>query len=337
MKQLVSILIPAFNSEKWIRVCIESALAQTWPRKEIVIVDDGSRDATLEIARSYSSPNVRVATQDNRGASAARNHALSLAQGDFVQWLDADDLLAPDKIARQLESAEPGHSSRVLLCGAWGRFYRCPEGSRFIPTALWEDLEPVEWLFRKVDQNLWMAIDSWLVSRRLTEMAGPWNETLYLDDDGEYFCRVLSCSLGIRFIPEARCYCRMGGFASISHGLNLSDRKLNSQLISIRSYIQRLRAMGDSPRTRAACLKLLRRWAIYFYPERPDLLRQLQHMATDLGGRLGPPTLRAKYRWLQKALGWRIAKKAQIALPTLRSLLEKHWERLSCLRSAGPG
>jgi glycosyltransferase involved in cell wall biosynthesis len=335
MKQLISILIPAFNSGKWIRDCVESALAQTWPWKEIIIVDDGSQDATLEIARSYCSPSVQVETQNNRGASAARNRALSLAQGDYIQWLDADDLLAPDKIAKQLEGAEPGHSSRVLLSGAWGQFYHCPERSRFIPTSLWEDLQPAEWLFRKVDQNLWMAIESWLVSRGLTEMAGPWNETLYRDNDGEYFCRVLSCSRRTRFIPEARCFCRMGTFSSISHGLSLTDRKLNSESISILSYIQRLRTMEDSPRTRAACLKLLQRWAIYFYPERPDLLGQLEYMATDLGGRLGPPTMRAKYRWLQKTLGWRIAKKAQHALPVLRSLLEKYCERFLRLRSTG--
>ena len=335
MKQLVSILIPAFNAEKWIRDCVKSALAQTWSCKEIIIVDDGSRDATLEIARSYSSPDVRVASQDHRGASVARNRALSLAQGDYIQWLDADDLLAPDKIARQLEGTEPGHSSRLLFSGAWGKFYHCPKRSRFIPTSLWEDLEPAEWLFRKAEQNLWMAIESWLVSRRLTEMAGPWNETLFRDNDGEYFCRVLSCSSGIRFIREARCFCRTGTFGSISHDLALTDHKLNSVAFCILSYVQRLRATEDSPRTHTACLKLLQREAIYFYPERPDLLRQLQDMATNLGGRLEPPALRAKYRWLQKALGWRIAKKSQQLLPAFRSLLEKHWERLLCLEIRG--
>ena len=144
MKQLVSILIPAFNAEKWIRECIESALSQTWPWKEIIVIDDGSRDSTLEIAESYASPDVYVTTQDNCGASSARNRALSLAQGDYIQWLDADDLLAPDKVARQLEGAAPGQSSRILLSGAWGKFYHKPERSRFVPNSLWEDLEPVE-------------------------------------------------------------------------------------------------------------------------------------------------------------------------------------------------
>jgi glycosyltransferase involved in cell wall biosynthesis len=330
MKQLVSILIPAFNAEKWIGDCIKSALGQTWPRKEIIIIDDGSKDSTFKIAQSFSSSNVKVETQKNCGASAARNHALSLAQGDYIQWLDADDLLAPDKVARQMEGAEPGRSSRVLLSGAWGKFYHQPENSKFVPDILWEDLEPVEWLFRKLDGNLWMAIESWLVSRRLIELAGPWNESLSLDDDGEYFCRVLSYASKIHFISAARCLCRRANFG-LSHDLNLTDRKLDSLSTSLFSYIQRLRAMEDSPRTRDACLKLLDRWAIYFYPERPDLFREMQLMAPTLGGQLGPPRLRAKYQWLQKVLGWRLAKKAQHTAPFYRSLAEREWEHLMFL------
>jgi len=326
MKQLVSILIPAFNAEKWISDCIESALAQTWRWKEIIVVDDGSRDSTLSMARSYASPDVHVTTQDNCGASAARNHALSLAQGDYIQWLDADDLLAPDKVARQLEGAEPGESSLILISGAWGKFYYQPERARFEPNSLWEDLDPLEWLYRKINENLWMAIESWIVSRSLTEMAGPWNESLSLDDDGEYFCRILSCSRGTRFISEARCFCRRANFG-ISHSLTLNNRKLDSLFISLLSYIQRLKSMEDSPRTRDACLKFLERWAIYFYPERPDLFQKMQLMAIDLNGQLYPPKLRPKYRWLQTLFGWRIAKKAQATLPTLRSLAHKWLER----------
>jgi len=326
VKQLVSILIPAFNAEKWIRDCIESALAQTWPWKEIIVVDDGSRDATLGIARSCVSPNVQVIVQENRGASAARNHALSLAQGDYIQWLDADDLLAPNKVARQLKDAEPGQTSRVLLSGAWGKFYRRPERSQFMPSPLWEDLEPTEWLLRKVDQNLWMPPMSWLVSRWLTKMAGGWNENLSLDDDGEYFCRILSCSSRIRFIREAQCFKR--STFGLSHDLTLNDCKLDSLSISLLSYIQRLRTMEDSPRTRAACLKFLNRWTIYFYPERPDIVHRMQLTAKELGEGLASPRLRPKYQWLQKIFGWSIAKKAQYRLPALRSLAEGSWERL---------
>jgi len=89
MAPLVSILIPAYNAERWIGETIRSALAQTWPRKELIIVNDGSRDRTLEVARQFASGNVLVVTQQNQGASAARNKAFELCQGDYIQWLDA--------------------------------------------------------------------------------------------------------------------------------------------------------------------------------------------------------------------------------------------------------
>ena len=106
MKPLVSILIPAYNAERWIADAIRSALAQTWPNKEIIVVDDGSADQTLQVARGFASKSVLVTTQPNRGAAAARNHAFSLGQGDYIQWLDADDLLAPDKVSLQMEALE---------------------------------------------------------------------------------------------------------------------------------------------------------------------------------------------------------------------------------------
>src|SRR5271166_3102837 len=122
MKPLVSILIPAFNAEAWIGDTIRSALAQTWQRKEIIIVDDRSTDQTLTLARRFASKEVVVVTQENQGASAARNHAFSLSQGDYIQWLDADDLLSPDKIAKQMAPAEESLSTRTLFSSGWGYF-----------------------------------------------------------------------------------------------------------------------------------------------------------------------------------------------------------------------
>src|SRR6188768_4508586 len=107
MEPLVSILIPAYNAEEWIVETIDSALAQTWARKEIIIVNDGSRDQTLAVARRYESGNVKVVTQENQGAAATRNAAFGFSQGDYIQWLDADDLLAPVKVSSQVEVAKP--------------------------------------------------------------------------------------------------------------------------------------------------------------------------------------------------------------------------------------
>src|SRR6266436_8160107 len=146
VQPLVSILIPAFNAESWIADTIKSALSQTWPRKEIIIVDDGSKDGTLSIAQRFVSGEVSVVSQPNGGGSAARNRAFALSKGDYIQWLDSDDLLAPDKIARQMEATGQGLSKRTVLSSEWGRFLYRYHRAEFVPTALWSDLSPLEWL-----------------------------------------------------------------------------------------------------------------------------------------------------------------------------------------------
>src|ERR1700736_1205130 len=120
MKNLVSILIPAFNEARWIGDAIASAVDQTWPHTEIIVVDDGSTDGTAAIAKRFASANVKIATQPHQGASAARNLAFSLCQGDYIQWLDGDDLLAPDKIERQLAALDRTPGTRTVLSSAWG-------------------------------------------------------------------------------------------------------------------------------------------------------------------------------------------------------------------------
>src|SRR5579872_1958519 len=119
MNSLVSILVPAYNVEEFIGESLQSAVAQTLRRKEIIVVDDGSRDRTAKIARQFSSKDVKVVSIPNGGAAAARNHALSLAQGNYIQWLDADDLLAADKIERQMRALSEGDTKRVLLSSPW--------------------------------------------------------------------------------------------------------------------------------------------------------------------------------------------------------------------------
>lgn len=98
MKPIVSILIPAYNAAPWLAATVRSAEAQTWSPIEIIVIDDGSTDNTLAVAHTLASDRVAIHTQPNRGASAARNHALRLARGEYIQFLDADDLIAPSTL-----------------------------------------------------------------------------------------------------------------------------------------------------------------------------------------------------------------------------------------------
>jgi glycosyltransferase involved in cell wall biosynthesis len=322
----VSILVPAYNAEEWIADTLESAIAQTWPNKEIIVVDDGSKDRTLAIAQRYASRGVTVVCQPNAGAAAARNKAFSVSHGDFIQWLDADDLLAPDKIAKQMDVAERHQSRRTLLSSAWGLFMYRPSRTEFVPTDLWADLSPVDWLLRKMDQNLHMQTATWLVSRELTEAAGPWDTRLLGDDDGEYFCRVLVQSDGIKFVPDAKVFYRMAGPSSLSY-IGRSNKKIDAQLRSMRLHIAYLRSFEDSERVRAACVNYLQNWLGFFYPERPDVVAEAEQMARELGGQLRIPGLSWKYLWIAALFGPILAKRAQVSFPRIKWSLVRLWDK----------
>ncbi|MGA3199223.1 MAG: glycosyltransferase [Halobacteriota archaeon] len=326
MKPLVSILIPAYNAEEWIADTIRSAIAQTWQRKEIIVVDDGSRDRTAEVARRFASKEVAVVSSENQGAAAARNHALQLSQGDYIQWLDADDLLAPDKIERQLAALRDFDSRRILLSSSWAYFNYRPNRARFVATSLWQDLSPVEWLLRKMRENLHMQTATWLTSRELGQAAGSWDTRLSFDDDGEYFCRVLLASEGTRFVPQGRVFYRITSSSRVSH-IGVSDSKKDSLLLSMKLHIQYLRSLEESERARKACLAYLQNWFDNFYPERPDLVAELQDLATQLDGRLEVPRMRWKYAWMKPVFGWKAAKWAQRALPELKISLIRRWDK----------
>jgi glycosyltransferase involved in cell wall biosynthesis len=97
----VSVIIPTYNGARFIEQTLESVLAQTEPDLEIIVVDDGSQDATVSSLQKYGQ--IRLVQQDHQGVALARNRGLELAEAEFIAFLDQDDLLLPDKLALQLE------------------------------------------------------------------------------------------------------------------------------------------------------------------------------------------------------------------------------------------
>jgi glycosyltransferase involved in cell wall biosynthesis len=335
MKPLVSILIPAYNAEKWIGATLESALAQTWPNKEIIVVDDGSRDGTFAAAQRFESAGVKVVTQKNAGASAARNLAFHLSKGEFIQWLDADDLLGSEKISKQMAVVEKCANKKILFSSEWGRFMHRPQRAVFEQTALCADLSPAEWIFRKMSQNLHMQPATWLVSRELTHNAGLWDTRISLDDDGEYFCRVIRASSGIKFVPGAKTYYRASGAGSLSN-VDHSDKKLESLWLSMRLHVDYLRGLEDSARMREACVTYLGNWLGYFHPARPDIIAEVEKLAASLGGKVALPAVRPKYAWIGKIFGDMAARRAQVLLPNLKAAGLRAWDKMM-LRWEGGG
>jgi hypothetical protein len=178
-----------------------------------------------------------------------------------------------------------------------------------------------------MEQNAFMQTGSWLVSRELTEAAGPWDTRLLGDDDGEYFCRVLMASDGVRFVPGAKVYYRQSGFTSLSYR-GTSDRQIEAQWLSMEMHIRYLRSLDDSKRAREACVRYLQEWSIIFYPQRIDLFKQADAVAQDLGGRVQLPRLSWKYSWIKAIFGWPLARRAQMSLQRLKWSLVSYWDKM---------
>lgn len=300
---LVSVLIPAHNAQEWISASIESALNQTWPNVELIVVDDGSTDGTLSIARRYERENVKVLTQSNRGAAAARNRALQEASGDVIQFLDADDLLAPDKIARQVPLLEED----VLCSGEWGSFFSDPGKARFLASALDHELAPVDWLVTAWTRGLMMQPGAWLLSRKLAERAGAWDERLSLNDDGEYFARVILASRAVRFCPGARVFYRVGNTGSLSW--SYSRKSTRSNYLSILLSTGYLLNAEDSQRTRRAAAESWMAFVYASYPLCGDLIADAEGRIRELGfSGLLRPRGGLVFHAVSQIIGWKVAK-----------------------------
>ena len=309
--RLVTIIIPVFNGASTLDDTVRSTLTQTWSNVEIIVIDDGSTDNSAVIAESFADSRVRVLRQPHRGAPTARNRGLREAKGDFIQYLDSDDLLAPDKIVIQMNRLSL-EKLGTIASAEWDRFTTDMKTAAFPPGPDWRDYdEPLDWLLDAAHARAMMPSHAWLVPRAVAERAGPWNEELLINQDGEYFARILLESCKILFCPEARVYYRSGNANSVSG--RTDHPALWSLYRSCELIGQSLHSAEDSPRTRRAIANHLRRVTIMAHPYVPELVDKLEEAIHSLGGSDLPPDGSMLFETLCHVLGWKIARSMQVA------------------------
>jgi len=311
---MVSIIIPVYNSASLLAATIVSAIQQTYAEKEIIIVDDGSTDGGFEIAKKYESPTVKVIQQSNAGAAAARNTGLAVAKGEFIQFLDAGDIIDPEKIVVQVNTLllNPG---KVAVCN-YKQFTteedlkddNFPDQSSFIYSSEY----PQDFLI-----NLWggrgkmnfIQTNSWLLPRSILSRVGKWRNYRCPDDDGEFFARVLLASEGIVYTPGVYNYYH------ISHrGVNQLSRSTNykyqmNTLLTIDLKHRYLLSYGPHPLLNKAIAAQYFRFAVDMYPARKILSAIAWKRFKELGEK--PPQLRLGgfvIQLMYSLFGWRTAR-----------------------------
>lgn len=300
--------MPALNAARWIEEAIGSCLRQTWPNLEILIIDNGSTDRTAEIAHGFETPKVRVLQCTRLGASAARNTGLAAARGDYIQFLDADDVLDPEKIESQVNHLAQA-PARAVASGAWARFAQHPGERPLMPEPVWRNCSPEEFLIESWMGGGMMPVFGWLTPRSIIEEAGPWNENLGVNDDGEYFARVLVLSTSVVFCREAKGFYRTIADKSVSK--DRSHKAMRSALQAIELSCGALLNYMDSEAARHACASQYQRFAFDCYPDHRDLVGEAERNTRKLGGGSLKCPGGAGFQIVSAVLGWKAARRFQ--------------------------
>jgi glycosyltransferase involved in cell wall biosynthesis len=215
---LISVMIPAFNAAPYLGEAITSALAQTHSRIEVIVVDDGSEDGTLEVARSFGDQ-VRAIRQQRGGNGAARNAAVSLASGSLFAFLDADDRFTPAKL--ELQMAALAADPELDMVFGLVREFVSPELSAEVQAGIRPPAAPQPW----ASPNLM------LIRRPAFERVGPFNADLRVGVTVDWYARATEARLRSLVLSEV-----------------VLERRLHTQNNGIREqdarsqYIQVLRA-----------------------------------------------------------------------------------------------
>lgn len=281
---VVSVIIPSYNSEKYIGTTIQSVLSQEGVDMEVIVVDDGSSDNSEQVIRQFP---VELIRQCNKGACSARNVGFEESKGELIQFMDADDVLAPNKILNQIKFFS-AFGKRIVVSGPWARFYHDPSEASFSDKFLDRDWDnPLDWLVYAWEGKGMAQTAVWLTPRSIVEKAGPWNEKLEINQDGEFFSRVLLQARGIKFCKEARVYYRTGISDSITNTIN--RQKVESLLLSYRLYQVHILKMEDTYRVRHALMRNYLSFIYSYYSMYPDLVAEAKKEIKGLGFKKLPP------------------------------------------------
>lgn len=182
---LVSIIIPCYNAERWIAEAIDSALSQTYSPIEVIIVDNGSTDRSIDITKSYGNQ-IKWEICLTQGSCAARNRGFQICQGQYVQWLDADDYLEATKIDNQMNVAFKNKDA--VIYGPWINKIDTATTIRFSPRNLTSEVsDPLAAQLK----GLLAPTIAFITPRSAVESIGGWDESLLADQDGDLFMRLM--------------------------------------------------------------------------------------------------------------------------------------------------
>jgi glycosyltransferase involved in cell wall biosynthesis len=293
MQPVVSILIPCFNAGPWIAECIRSALAQTYSPKEILVVDDGSTDDSVDVIRSFGDQ-VRLETGPNRGGNVARNRLLELSGGEWLEFLDADDWLMPTKIARQMELVA-GQPELDVIYSPTRRVYS-DSGREEVPAVEDDDLYAnyVRWAN--------FSTTSLLLRKSAVADVGGWKNDQPVCQEHELILRLILAGKRFALMPVALGINRMQYANSVSRRSPIRVIRQRTELTDrLEAHLVERGLLDDNRRRTLAGVRFAT--ARSAYPHDPGFARELAAKAKNTGSIWGCSGLNRLYRFAFWAFG----------------------------------
>ncbi|MDD5449331.1 MAG: glycosyltransferase family 2 protein [Candidatus Omnitrophica bacterium] len=311
---MVSVIIPCFNAEKFIREALYSVLNQKIDDIEIIVVDDGSTDNSASIIKEEF-PSVSLVKTENRGPSSARNLGTSLSKGEFIQYLDADDLLAPGKLKIQLKALQ--ESGADIAYGNWQRLVKTTKGDYIKGEIIGKKLQNPE-----IDlfTDFWCPPAVYLFRRSIIDEADKWAEDVPECEDVRFILGCVFKGASFVYCDGIMAYMRIQPFgksASTRNPMSFAQSCLKNAvwaehqwegrggitkerrraLLRAYEYIARS-SFGKDKETFAAAHKNLERLKPGYIPERPALLR----VVSWLFGYRNAEAIALRYRNIKRKL-----------------------------------
>ncbi len=287
MNDLVSVCIAAYNAENYIEETLLCLLKQSYQNIEIILVNDNSNDRTLKIAQkiALNFPALKIYSQPNAGAAAARNLAYKNCNGNYIIFFDADDLAEVNFIESQLKSFKNSGNEDVAVVSKWGRFYHNNLNTyKEDPEIIKKNMSFHEWV-----TNYWIKVGHMtppgrvLLNRNTIEKAGLWDDNLSLNDDFDFFTRAFTYVKEIIYNDDTTFYYRSG-----IGGLSQQKKDVKKQLsnyTSINKSIEKtLVLFPKDENIKKACANVYQSFLYECYPMIKPVCKNAAKQIKILGG-----------------------------------------------------
>lgn len=294
----VAVLIPAHNAGPWLDGAVKSALAQRHIRAEVIVCDDGSTDDSVTRLQADKTSSVTILRQPQRGGGAARNALLAASHSEWVQFLDADDYLEPEKIAHQLAEGKNVPAIDVLYSPVWLETWQDNQARERIASSIDSSSDLfTQWLSWQLPQTggtLWRTE----ALRRI----GGWNESIPCCQDNELYLRALQSGLHWEFCPSPGAVYRVWSETTVSRRDPLRVIRMRSELTeNMLAWLKSHNRLISAHEAAAgqAFFELARTWARHDLEAATTFFEKHRHLGhVRIAGPAAPLSFRLAYRCL---------------------------------------